>query len=186
MKRIKDYLIEGKRTYDFKIKIAGDLPEKFESTLKTVLEKYSVSNMSKSKTPIQKVPLDFPNSQFSEVHIFEVSLDYPEISPILRNYIVEKTGINQSNIIVRSPNEPTEQYQDTHEEKYKVKLESDYESEAKNQDMVGEKRVFNLLKELSKESEKKGEVSIKEVTKSDNNDSVLGKKKMPELKGTRK
>jgi hypothetical protein len=186
MKRIKDYLIESKKTYDFKIKIAGDLPEKFESTLKTALEKYSVSNMSKSKTPIQKVPLDFPNSQCSEVHIFEISLDYPEISPILRNYIVEKTGIDQASIVVRSPNEPTEEYQDTKEEKYKVKLESDYENEPKNQSLAGEKRVFDLLKELSKESDKKGEVSIKEVTKSDNNDSILGTKKMPEPKGTRK
>jgi hypothetical protein len=151
MKRFKDYLIEGKKTYDFKIKIAGDLPAKFESTLKTALEKYSVSSMTSSKTPIQKLPLDFPNCECSEVHIFEICLDYPEISPILASYIVEKTGIAMSNIVVRSPNEPTEQYQDTKEEKYTTKLTSDYEDDkTKSQDMVGEKRVLNLLKELSK------------------------------------
>jgi hypothetical protein len=151
MKRFKDYLIEGKKTYDFKVKIAGDLPAKFESTLKTALEKYSVCSMTSSKTPIQKVPLDFPNCECAEVHIFEICLDYPEISPILANYIVEKTGIARANIVVRSPNEPTEEYQDTKEEKYVTKLTSDYQDDkSKSQDMVGEKRVLNLLKELSK------------------------------------
>lgn len=180
MKRITDYLMEGRRTYDFKIKIAGDLPAKFETTLKTILEKYSVASMNKSKTPIQKVPLDFPNSTCTEVHIFEVSLDYPEIAPILRNYIVEKTGVEQARVIVRSPHEPVEEYQDTKEQKYKVKLESDYENESGNQKLAGEQRVFDLLKELSTGS------NLKEVTKSDNEDSVLGAKKMPEPKGTRK
>lgn len=183
MKTIKDYIFEGKKTYDFRIKIAGDLPPKFESTLKTILEKYSVASMNKSKTPIQKVPLDFPNCECSEVHIFEVSLNYPEISPLLRNYIIEKTGVNDAFIIVRSPNEPTEQYQDTKEEKYKTKLESDYEAETKNQDLVGEKRVFDLLKELS--SDKKSKPTVEDKIKSDKTDSVIGHKKMPKAKGTR-
>jgi hypothetical protein len=150
MKNLKDYLIEGKKTYDFKIKIAGDLPNKFESTLKTALEKYSVASMKKSKTPIQKVPLDFPNSTCQEVHIFELCLNYPEIPPLLMNYIVEKTGIAVSNIIVRTADEPLEAYENTKEEKYVTKLTSDYEDDNKAQDMVGEKRILGLLKELSK------------------------------------
>ena len=151
MKRIKDYLIEGKRTYDFKIKIAGDLPPKFESELKTALEKYSVSSMKSSKTPIQKVPLDFPNCECSEVHIFEVSLDYPVNSPMLANHVTEKTNVPMAKIVVRSANEPSEEYQNTEEKKYVTKLESDYEdTDPKAQSMVGEKRVFELLKELSK------------------------------------
>jgi hypothetical protein len=150
MKSLKDYLIEGKKTYDFMIKIAGDLPPKFESTLKTALEKYSVSSMKSSKTPIQKVPLDFPNCECSEVHIFEVCLDYPVNSPMLVNYIVEKTGIIENNIVVRSPNEPSEEYQNTKEEKYITKLTSDYDDDTESQSMVGEKRVLELFKELSK------------------------------------
>lgn len=150
MKSLKDYLIEGKKTYDFVIKIAGDLPPKFEPTLKTALEKYSVSSMKSSKTPIQKVPLDFPNCECSEVHIFEVCLDYPVNSPMLVNYIVEKTGIIKNNIVVRSPNEPSEEYQNTKEEKYVAKLTSDYEDDNVAQSMVGEKRVLELFKELSK------------------------------------
>jgi hypothetical protein len=150
MKSLKDYLIEGKKTYDFKIKVAGDLPNKFESNLKTALEKYSVASMKKSKTPIQMVPLDFPNSTCQEVHIFEVCLNYPEIPPLLMNYIVEKTGIAASDIIVRTSAEPVEAYENTKEEKYVTKLTSDYEDDNKAQDMVGEKRILGLLKELSK------------------------------------
>lgn len=151
MKRFKDYLIEGKKTYDFKIKIAGELPPKFESELKTALEKYSVASMKSSKTPIQKVPLDFPNCECSEVHIFEVSLNYPVNSPMLANHVMEKTNIPMSNIVVRTANEPSEEYQDIEEKKYVSKLESDYEdADPKAQLMVGEKRVLELLKELSK------------------------------------
>ena len=151
MKRFKDYLIEGKKTYDFKIKIAGDLPAKFESELKTALEKYSVVSMKKSKTPIQKVPLDFPNCECSEVHIFEVSLDYPVNPPMLANHIMEKTNVLAANIVVRSANEPSEEYQNTEEKKYVTKLESDYEdADPKAQSMVGEKRILELFKELSK------------------------------------
>ena len=144
MKNFKEYLTENKKTYDFRIKVAGDLPEKFESSLKTILEKYGVSNMSKSSTPIQKLPLDFPNLNSLEVHIFEVNLDYPVISPVLSQYIVEKTGVNKSHLVVRSPNEPTEEYQ---------KFETTPElKEVDGQSLVGEKQKMDFLKSLSKES----------------------------------
>ena len=154
MKNFKEYLFENKKTYDFKIKVAGNLPEKFESTLKTILEKYGVANMSKSSTPVQKLPLDFPNLNALEVHIFEVNLDYPVISPVLSQYIVEKTGVVKSHLVIRSPNEPTEGYQEESKDgAYVVKLTSEMEqADPKAQDLVGEKHMMSFLKTLSKES----------------------------------
>ena len=61
MKSFKEYLTESKKTYDFRIKIAGDLPEGADSMMKTALEKYGVENYKKlSKTMVQEHPLDFP------------------------------------------------------------------------------------------------------------------------------
>jgi len=157
MKTFKDYIT--KRTFDFKIKVAGELPFKFESVLKTSLEKYGVASLTTSKTPIQKLPLDFPDTDNSEVHIFEVSLNYPVNSPALKSYVMEKTGIVKAKIVVKNEHDNEVDVQvhgesDTKKEKYVTKLTSDYETDAKMdkkaQEMVGEKRVFDLLKELSK------------------------------------
>ena len=157
MKSFKDYIT--KKTYDFKIKVAGDLPLKFESVLKTSLEKYGVASLTTTKTPIQKLPLDFPDTDNAEVHIFEVSLNYPVNSPALKSYVMEKTGVVKSKIIVKNEHDNEVDVQvhgesDTKKEKYVTKLTSDYETDAKMdkeaQAMVGEKRVLELLKELSK------------------------------------
>jgi hypothetical protein len=157
MKSFKDYIT--KKTYDFKIKVAGELPFKFESVLKTSLEKYGVASLTTSKTPIQKLPLDFPGTDNAEVHIFEVCLKYPVNSPVLKSYVMEKTGVVKTKIVVKNEHDNEVDVQihgesDTKKEKYITKLTSDYETDAKMdkkaQEMVGEKRVFDLLKELSK------------------------------------
>jgi hypothetical protein len=159
MKSFKDYIIESKKTYDFKIKVVGELPARFESVLKTSLEKYSVASMSSTTTPIQKLPLDFPGTDNAEVHIFEVSLNYPVNSPALKSYVMEKTGIVKAKIVIKTEHDNEVDFQvhgesDTKQEKYVTKLTSDYETDAKMdkmaQEMVGEKRVFELLKDLSK------------------------------------
>jgi hypothetical protein len=157
MKTFKDYIT--KRTFDFRIKVAGELPAKFESVLKTSLEKFGVASMTTSKTPIQKLPLDFPGVDNAEVHIYEVCLNYPVIPPVLRSYVMEKTGVPEAKIVVRNVRDNEEEYQEYGDstqksEKYVTKLTSEYETDAKMdkmaQEMVGEKRAFDLLKELSK------------------------------------
>ena len=61
MKTLKEYLTESKKVYDFKVKVAGDVPESFQENLKTALERCKVLKLEKiSTTPIQSLPLDFP------------------------------------------------------------------------------------------------------------------------------
>jgi len=38
MKTFKEYLTESKKVYSFKIKVAGEVPEKFEENLKSRLD----------------------------------------------------------------------------------------------------------------------------------------------------
>ena len=61
MKSFEQYLTESKKTYKFKIRVAGEVPEGFANTLEGALQKYDVKNLSAGKTtPITEKPLDFP------------------------------------------------------------------------------------------------------------------------------
>jgi hypothetical protein len=112
MRSFKEYLTESKKTYDFKVKIAGEVSADNEELLKGLLEKFQVSSFKKAgKTPIQTLPLDFPKIKHAEVNIYEVSLDYPTTHWELHEYIANNMRIGQDQIVVRSPLEPTEEYQ---------------------------------------------------------------------------
>lgn len=128
MKTFKDYLTESKKTYDFKIKIAGELDTSYDSHLKSILEKYAVSSFKKTgKTPTQSLPLDFPRVQNASVNVYEVSLDYPTTTFELREYITAQCKLGMDHVVVRSPNEPTEAYQEPVAENDSALLGTDYE-----------------------------------------------------------
>jgi hypothetical protein len=87
MKSFKEHLVESKRTYDFKVKIAGGFAPEQEAIMKTLLDKYKVVEFKKTgKTPVQSLPLDFPKLTNTEVSIYEVTLDYPVASHEHANY----------------------------------------------------------------------------------------------------
>lgn len=112
MKSFKEYLTESKKTWDFKVKIAGEVSTANETLLQSLLTKYQVSSFKKAgKTPIQSVPLDFPKITHAEVNIYEVTLEYPTTQWELHEYLSNNLRINKDNIVVRNPNEPSEQYQ---------------------------------------------------------------------------
>ena len=53
MKKFTEFLTESQKTYKFKVRVAGELPEKFEDHMEMNLNKYEVINMSAGKsTPI--------------------------------------------------------------------------------------------------------------------------------------
>ena len=85
MKSFTEFLTESKKTYPFKIGVAGDLPENFVDMLETCLEKYNLSNLSTGKkTPIQERPLDFPQLENMEVTYFEAEVNYPTTSQVMQ------------------------------------------------------------------------------------------------------
>jgi phosphoketolase len=148
--RFQEILNESKKTYEFKIGIAGDLPEGCEESIKSCLEKYSVASMSKGKkTPIQERPLDFPQLKNMEVTYYEVELNYPSTQQVLQEYIGQCCRIDQAYIIVRNPEEMQEKYQEMPEDTvYTTKLtQEDMGGESAQAD-AGNNRVMDLLKEL--------------------------------------
>jgi len=161
MRSFKELLTESKKTYQFKIGVAGPLPDGFEDTMETVLKKFKVSNMtSGKKTPIQDRPLDFPQLQNMEVTYFETELEYPTTSQVLQEYVGKCCGIDQAYIIVRNANDPREEYQATDDSApYETMLtKEDLGGESAQEDVAGS-RVMSLLKELEtarKENEHSG------------------------------
>ena len=150
--RFQEILNESKKTYNFKIGIAGELPEGCEKSIKTCLEKYSVASMSKGKkTPIQERPLDFPQLENMEVTYFEVELNYPSTQTVLQEYIGQCCNIDQAYIIVRNPEEMQEKYQEMPEDTtYETLLTKEDMAGESAQESVGNNRVMDLLKELEK------------------------------------
>ena len=150
MKNFADYLIESKKTYEFKIGIAGEQPDGCEDMLETGLQKFGITKMSAGKkTPIQERPLDFPQLENCEVHYYEVELTYPTTVQVLQEYLGSVCSVPQSHIIVRNPNEPQELYQqEESKEEYVSKLTVEELGGETAQEDAGGARVMNLLKEL--------------------------------------
>ena len=153
MKSFKEYLSEGKRTYDFKVKIAGTVTAEQESSLKSLLDKYQVVGFKKTATtPVQALPLDFPRLTNEEVNIWEVSLDYPVASHELANYLGSGLKITEQYLIVRRPGEPSEEYQEPAETYDGALLNDSTYKESPNvdsNDYYGDKYNASLIKTLN-------------------------------------
>jgi hypothetical protein len=188
MKNLHEYLAESKKNWTFKVKVAGELPEKFESTLKTILSKWDATVTSSGTTPVQKLPLDFPNLENKEVHMFEVVANYPVTSAEIVSMIKERSHLSPSCFVVRGCCEPTEEYQEPKEEGYIVKLGSELENPMgkEAQEAVGEKRILSLFKDLTNYKNEKLNVDMADAGKADNTKSLLATKIMPDPKGVRK
>jgi hypothetical protein len=182
MKTLGDYLIESKKTYKFKVSVAGDLPEGFEANLKTAMEKYSVVSFAKGKkTPIQEKPLYFPNLENVEVTFFEVEVHYPTTDYILQEYIARNCTVPATHIVVKNLNNPSEKIKDFSEETvYEPLLTKEDMGGPSAQSSVGQSRVMELLKELETARKERNDVSDSgfklEATKeeSQNKKSIIG------------
>lgn len=152
MRSFKSILTESKKVYQFKIGVAGELPDGFADQMETALKKFKVSNMtSGKKTPIQERPLDFPQLQNMEVTYFEADLEYPTTSQVLQEYVGRCCGIDQAYVIVRNINDPREEYQEADDNApYEAILTKEDMGGESAQTSVGENRVMDLLKELEK------------------------------------
>ena len=82
MKKFHQYLAESERTYDYRIKILGDVPPTFIKDLEQKLEQFDIVRMSgKKTTPVQRLLKDFPNEENEMVTSVDVSFRYPAIEP---------------------------------------------------------------------------------------------------------
>jgi len=114
MKNFKEYLSENIQTkkYEFRVKVAGTFSTEQETKLKSMLERFQVNAFKKvGTTPIQELPLDFPQVKNCEVNIYEVTLDYPTTQQELTEYLSSGLEVSRQKLVVRRPSEPSEEYQ---------------------------------------------------------------------------
>ena len=182
MSTFKEYLTESTKSYDYKIKIAGEPKDIDKNKLETALQKFEVAKMSAGKsTLIQSLPLDFPALSNEAVTIFDVTTNYPASVREMKEYIADYMRISPAMVVVRRPGEPTEEYQETianaGKSEYKNKLQDIEMSDAPKvnaEDFHSTKANMSLLKELLKDREvnkdhpkEKENVSTKEDDKAE-------------------
>ena len=161
MSTFKDYLTESTKSYDYKIKIAGEPKDIDKNALETALQKFDLASMSAGKsTPIMTLPLDFPRLSNEQVTIFDVTTNYPESPRVMHEYLSDLLRIPMTHIVVKKPGEPSEEYQDemqvAKKSEYANKLHDiEYKDAPKvNADEhTGDKYNMGLLKELLKDRE---------------------------------
>lgn len=101
MKTFAEYLTESKHTYDYRIKIAGDMPEGFMPAFKDKLKQFDVVSMSDvKKTPVQKQLKDFPQCNNESMSFFDVTFNYPATPPQITQ-IAELLKLNPNNILMQ-------------------------------------------------------------------------------------
>ena len=158
MKSFKTYLTESTKVYEFRIKLACEMDKTAEEKLKAALEAYQLDSFkSGTHLPIAE-HIDFPQCGPTEVNVYEVALHYPVIENQLRQLVHEKAGIALECIRVipgykTSPYEAIlagEEQSKAWKEGDAVLAQEDMTTEAAG-DLVGDKRVSSLLKDLEEE-----------------------------------
>lgn len=155
MKNFKEYLQESaqQKKYEFRVKVAGDFSTEQEAKLKAMLERYQVNAFKKvGTTPIQTLPLDFPQVKNCEVNIYEVALDYPTTQYELTEYLASGLEVSKQRLVVRRPNEPSEEYQQEESKREGALLNDPDYKEAGNpqfEDFYGDKYNSGFVKELN-------------------------------------
>lgn len=152
MKPFTEYLAANNRIYEFVIRLAGcDQNRDMKNKIKAGLDIYSVNSINLARRlPIQE-HRDFVGLGACEVHVFELGLKYPTITPQIRQIVAEKLGVPLNQVVVRTKLEEAE-FDYTPIEPAKAKdgsVLNNSELEATSaQHLVGSKRVDSMLKEL--------------------------------------
>ena len=85
MKSLKQYIVESVHTYNYTIKIAGDVDKNFIDLFKYNLNKFDPVKIDEPKsTPIQKDPYGFPNLSNQSVTIIKAQFRYPATEPMIQ------------------------------------------------------------------------------------------------------
>jgi len=94
MRSLKQYIAESVKTYNYTIKIAGEVDKNFVDLFKYNLNKFEPVKLSDAKsTPIQKDPYGFPNLQNQPITIIKAEFRYPATEPMIQQ-IAQLLGYN--------------------------------------------------------------------------------------------
>ena len=102
MKPFAKYLAESERTYTYRIKVIGDVPEGFFKELEDKCAQFDVVKMSKPKsTPVRRVIPDFPAFPNQPMSIVDVEFKYPAIEPQIKQ-LAQLLGMDPNRIVMNT------------------------------------------------------------------------------------
>ena len=85
MKNFQQYLAESERTYNYRIKIVGDIDAGWIKQLEDKCKQFDIVSWGKTKTtPVQLQPADFPKHSNDSVTSIDVEFRYPAIEPQIK------------------------------------------------------------------------------------------------------
>lgn len=98
MRSLKQYIVESIHTYDYRIRVAGDIDENKLDLLKYNLQKFSPVRISEPKTtPIQKAVAGFPGVNNERVTTIEMECRYPVIDAFVKQ-LAQLLGIDPNRV----------------------------------------------------------------------------------------
>ena len=85
MKNFQQYLAESERTYNYRIKIVGDVDAGWLKQLEEKCQQFDIVKWGSTKTtPVQLKPADFPKHSNDAVTSLDVEFRYPAIEPQIK------------------------------------------------------------------------------------------------------
>ena len=100
MKPFAHYLAESTKTFDYRIKICGEVDAEFLKNFKEQLKKFDPAEISTPKTtPVQAKPADFPGQTNQRVTIIDGSFRYPATPPQIQQ-MAELCGLTADHICI--------------------------------------------------------------------------------------
>jgi pyruvate/2-oxoglutarate dehydrogenase complex dihydrolipoamide acyltransferase (E2) component len=98
MKKFQEYLAESQKTYNYRIKIVGDVEPGMVKALEEKLKQFDPVKVSAvKKTPIQLKPADFPAHANESVSSMDCEFRYPAIEPQIQQ-IAQLLGIDPNRV----------------------------------------------------------------------------------------
>lgn len=98
MRSLKQYIVESIHTYNYRIRVAGDVDQNKLDLLKYNLQKFNPLKISEPKTtPIQKAVAGFPGVNNERVTTIEIECRYPVIEPFVQQ-IAQLLGIDPNRV----------------------------------------------------------------------------------------
>ncbi len=199
MKSLKHYIVESLHSYNYRIRIAGDIDETRLELLKFNLQKFSPVKITGPKsTPIQKNPEGFEGVTNQPVNIIEMECRYPVIEPFVKQ-IAQLLGLDPNCVQMSGTNyeESLDKENEAYEEQRANsplldKTELEEQPGAKEASKQYANSYLDYIKEQTTEDKTElefdGETTKIEfdpfkpesLTKSMGNDSPMTKIKLPE------
>jgi hypothetical protein len=157
MKSLKSYIAESIHTYNYTIKIAGDVTDNFLELFQYNLSKFDPVEISKPiHTPIQKSPYGFPDLENQKVCIIKAKFRYPATEPMVQQ-MAQLLGHNLNMVRMIDT-----KYDDSIDQEAEL-----YANQMKHSPVLTHKEMEDNGKKASKEYGESYLTSIKDQTKND-------------------